>query len=255
MQPMPQILPLLKQLRLSGILDTLEERNRQAIEQKLSYTDFLAILMEDEIARREQHKFAQRLRRAGFNSQKTLETFDFTFNQDINQAQIMDLATCRYIEETAPVLIVGPCGTGKSHLVQGLGHLAVRRGHDVLFTTHAKLLGQVAAARAVGTHQRKLNQLAKVDVLIIDDYGLKPMQPGQDEDFHDIIAERYERRATLLTSNLDFGEWGEAFTNKLLGSATLDRLRHRAYQVVLDGKSYRAPRRDESWNINRERKN
>lgn len=242
MNPMPQIMPHLKQLRLSGILDTLEERNRQAIEQKLSYTDFLALLLADEVARREQSKFAQRLRRAGFNNQKTLETFDFAFNPSTNQEQIMDLATCRFIEEKAPVLIVGPCGTGKSHLVQGLGHKAVRRGFDVLFTTHAKLLGQVATAKAVGTQARKIAQLSKVDVLIIDDFGLKPMQPGQDENLHDVIAERYERRPTVLTSNLDFDEWSEAFHNKLLGAATLDRLRHGAYQVTLEGKSYRSPR-------------
>jgi len=242
MHPMPQLLPLLKQLRLSGILDSLEVRNRQAVEQKLSYTDFLAMLVEDEIARREQHKFAQLQRRAGFNTQKTLESFDFTFNPSINQSLIMDLATCRFMDEKAPALIVGPCGTGKSHLAQALGHMAVRRGHDTLFTSHAKLLGQMSAARAVGNYERKLAHLAKVELLIIDDFGLKPMRPGQDEDFHDVIAERYERRTTVVTSNLDFDEWNEAFHNKLLGAATLDRLRHGAYRVTLDGKSYRSPR-------------
>ncbi|RPI61176.1 MAG: ATP-binding protein, partial [Planctomycetaceae bacterium] len=213
MHPMPQLLPFLKQLRLSGILDSLEVRNRQAVENKLSYTDFLALLIEDEVARREQHRFAQRQRRAGCNAQKTLETFDFTFNPGINQTQIMDVATCRFIEENAPVLIVGPCGTGKSHLAQALGHLAVRRGRDTFFTTHAKLLSQLSSARALGGYERKLMQLAKVELLIIDDYGLKPMRPGQDEDFHDVIVERYERRSTVLTSNLDFSEWGEAFYN------------------------------------------
>jgi DNA replication protein DnaC len=244
MHPMPQLLPLLKQLRLSGILDSLEARNRQAVDQKLAYTEFLALLIEDEVARREQHKFAQRQRRAGFNAQKTLETFDFTFNLGINQAQVMDLATCRFLDEKAPVLIVGPCGTGKSHLAQALGHMAVRRGHDTLFTSHAKLLGQMSAAKAVGSYERKLAHLAKVELLIVDDFGLKPMRPGQDEDFHDVIAERYERRTTIITSNLDFNEWGEAFHNKLLGAATLDRIQHGSYRVTLDGKSYRAPRAD-----------
>jgi len=242
MNPMPQISPLLKQLRLSGVLDSLEERNRQAIDKKLPYTEFLALLLADEIARRDQRKFALRQRRAGFNVQKTLETFNFGFNPNINQAQVMDLATCRFVDEKAPVIIVGPCGTGKSHLAQAIGHLAVRRGFDVLFLTHAKLLSLLAAGRAVGTFQRKLNQLAKVDVLVIDDFGLKPMKPGQDEDFHDLIAERYEHQTTILTSNLDFSEWTDAFHNKLLASATLDRIRHNAYQVVLDGKSYRSPR-------------
>ena len=119
----------------------------------------------------------------------------------------MDLATCRYLEEKAPVLIVGPCGTGKSHLAQALGHIAVRRGYDTVFFAHAKLLGQLASARAVGTYERKLAALTKSDLLIIDDFGFKPMRPGQDEDFHDVIAERYERKPTIITSNLDFSEF------------------------------------------------
>lgn len=245
MNPMPQLLPLLKQLRLSGILDSLDIRNRQAIEGKLPYTDFLALLIADEVARREQQKFAKLQRRSGCNAQKTLETFDFNFNAGINQGLVRDLATCRFIDEKAPVLILGPCGTGKSHLAQSLGHMAVRRGHDTLFISHAKLLGMLSAARAVGNYERKLAQLAKVDLLIIDDFGLKPMRPGQDEDFHDLVTERYERRATALTSNLDFSEWAEAFPNKLLASATLDRIRHGAYQVVLTGKTYRVPRNRE----------
>jgi DNA replication protein DnaC len=242
MNPMPQLTPLLKQLRLSGILDSLEARNRQAVDQKLAYVDFLSLLVQDEVARREQRKYAMRQRRAGFNSQKTLETFDFTFNPAINQNQVIDLATCRFIEEKVCVLIVGPCGTGKSHLAQALGHGAVRRGCDTHFTTHGKLLGQLSSARAVGSIERRLAQLAKVDLLIIDDFGLKPMRPGQDEDFHEIMAERYERRPTILTSNLDLDEWPEAFHNKLLAAATLDRIRHGAYRVVLDGKSFRTPR-------------
>lgn len=242
MHPMPQLLPLLKQLRLSGILDSLEIRNRQAVDQKLSYTNFLALLVEDEVARREQHKFTQRQRRAGINIQKTLETFDFTFNPDINQVQIQDLCTCRFLEEKAPVHIVGPCGTGKSHLAQSIGHMAIRLGHDTLFTSHAKLLGMLSGARAVGNYDKKLAQLVKADLLIIDDFGLKPMRQGQDEDFHDVIAERYEKRSTIITSNLHFEEWIAAFQNKLLGAATLDRIRHRAYCVTLDGKSYRSPR-------------
>jgi DNA replication protein DnaC len=244
MNPMPSLTPLLKQLRLSGFLDSLEVRNRQAVDQKLSHLDFLALLVQDEVARREQRKFAMRQRRSGMGSQKTLEGFDFAFNPAISQAQVMDLATCRFLDEKVCVLVVGPCGTGKSHLAQALGHQAVRRGAETLFTTHGKLLGQLAAARGVGTYERKVQQLAKLDLLIVDDFGLKPMRPGQDEDFHEIVAERYERRATILTSNLDFDEWGEAFHNKLLGAATLDRIRHGAYRVVLDGKSYRTPRTD-----------
>ena len=146
-----------------------------------------------------------------------------------NHALIAELVTCRFVVEHAPVLIAGPTGTGKSHLIQALGHCALRAGHDVLFITHHKLLAQLHAARATNTYERKLMQLAKIEVIAIDDFGLRPMRSPQDEDFHELIAERYERATTLVTSNLDFGEWGAAFPNKPMGAATLDRLRDGAY--------------------------
>jgi len=240
MNPMPEIIPMLKQLRLSGILDSLESRNRQAIEKKLSYMDFLSMVITDEIARRSQKRLASALRRANFRNQKTLEEFDFTFNPNINRNLITDLASCRFIEEKVCVLIVGPCGTGKSHIAQALGHCAIRVGYDVLFTTVSKMLGQLHAARATNGFDRHFAKLAAADLLIIDDFGLKPLQGSQDEDFHDVIAERYERRSTIVTSNLDLPEWTDAFPNRILGAATIDRLRHGAYKVVLEGKSYRS---------------
>lgn len=242
MNPMPQLIPMLKQLRLSGILDSLEARNRQAIEAKLAFTDFLALIIQDEVARREQRQFAQRLRRAQVFNDKTLERFDFAHSLATNHALISDLATCRFITEHAPVHIVGPTGTGKSHLAQALAHCALRLGYEVLFTTHSKLLSQLHAARATNAYERKLAQLARVDLIIIDDFGLRPMRSPQDEDFHDLIAERYERASTVLTSNLDGDEWSAAFPNKLLGAATIDRLRDGAYRVVLDGQTHRKPR-------------
>lgn len=183
-----------------------------------------------------------RLRRSGFTGDKTLEGFDFDFNPGINQQLINELARCGFINEKVALLIAGPCGTGKSHLAQAIGHCAVREGIDVMFTTQSNLLSQIHAARATGNIERKMQTLIRVPLLIIDDFGLKPLKQGQDEDFHDLIGERYERAATIITSKLDFGEWGEAFPNKLLGASTLDRIRHGAYRLVLDGKSYRAPR-------------
>jgi len=242
MNPMPQLAPMLKQLRLSGFLDSLEVRNRQAIEDKLSFCEFLSLLVTDEVARREHKKFALRLRRANFRAEKTLETFDFGFNPSVNKALILDLATGRFLEEKVSVLIAGPSGTGKSHLAQALGHAAIRKGYDVLFTTQSKLLAQLQSARATGAYERRLAALAGVALLIVDDFALKPLRSPQDEDFHDLVAERYERRSTIITSNLDFPEWGEAFPNRLLGAATLDRLRHGAYRIILDGESYRSPR-------------
>lgn len=243
MNPIPELTHLLKQLRLSGILDSLEARNREAIDRKLAFTDFLRLLVHDEVARREQKKLTLRLRRANFRSQKTLEGFDFDRLPNLNCAVIHDLATCRFIEEKVAVLIVGHCGTGKSHLAQSLGHAAARLGHDVLFVTQTQLLGSLREAHATGNYERRFLSLVKVPLLIIDDFGLKPLRSPEDEDFHDLVAERYEHAATILTSNLDFDEWGEAFAaNKMVGAATLDRLRHGAYRVVLDGESYRDPK-------------
>lgn len=242
MNPIPELAPELKKLRLSGILESLDRRNREAVERKLAYTEFFTLLIQDEVARRDQKKFDQRLRRAGFRSSKTLEAFDFDFNPKIPKELILDLGTCGFLRERVSVLIVGPCGTGKSHLAQSLGHCAVRTGHDVLFLTQSQLLGNLHKARAMGTYDRRFQALARVDLLIIDDFGLKPLRSPQDEDLHDLIAERHERASTLVTSNLHFSEWSEAFPNRLLGAATLDRLRDGAYRVILEGESHRAPR-------------
>lgn len=242
MNPMPELTPMLKQLRLSGILDSIESRNRQAVEKKMTYMDFLATIISDEIARRNQKKLASALRRANFRNQKTLEEFDFSFNPNINQSLVMDLASCRFINEKVGVFIIGPCGTGKSHLAQALGHCAIREGYNVLFTSASKMLAQLNAARAINGFERQFAKIAGVDLLIIDDFGLKPLKPNQDEDFHDVISERYERNSTIVTSNLDIPEWTDAFPNRILGEATIDRLRHGAYTVVLTGKSYRSPK-------------
>lgn len=240
--PLLGLVPVLKQLRLSGLLDSLDVRNREAIENKLTYPEFLALMIQDEAARRDQKKYGMRLRRSGFRGDKTLEGFDFAFNPTINEARVRELASCAFINEHAAVLIAGRCGTGKSHIAQAIGHEAVRRGVDVMFSSQTDLLRQLNAARATGGFERKMQTLVRVPLLIVDDFGLKPFKPGQDEDFHDLVAERYERAATIVTSNLDFSEWGQAFPNRLLGAATLDRLRHGAHQLVLDGDSYRTPK-------------
>jgi DNA replication protein DnaC len=243
MNPMPELNTQLKQLRLSGFLESLETRNRQAIDGHLAYTEFLALLVGDEVARRDNKKLNTRLRRASFRAEKTLAQFDFDRLPQLNRGQIQDLAAGSYIREKVSVLIAGPVGTGKSHLAQALGHCAVQQGHDVLFASQPQLLAGLHAARATGAYERRLQYLSNVEVLIVDDFALKPLRAPHDEDFHELIAERYERAPTIVTSNLDFDEWAEAFpANRMLGAATLDRLRHGAYRIVLDGTSYRAPK-------------
>ena len=152
MQISHQLVPKLKNLRLSGILATLEVRTQQAIEEKLSYVEFLQRLLEDEVERRAQKQLDLRLRRASFDLEKTLEGFDFSFNPSINRQQVFDLATSRFVERHESVLIQGPAGVGKSHLAQAFGHEACRRGFDVLFVSTSRMLSHLNGGRADGTY-------------------------------------------------------------------------------------------------------
>ncbi len=234
------LLPKLKQLRLSGILDTLDTRNRQAIEDKWSYIEFLERLIEDESERRVQKQLEMRLRRSTLNMGKTIETFDFSFNPSINRQQLMNLATGGYIGEKRNVLICGPTGTGKSHLAQALGHEACRQGAHVLFINTNKMLGHLGGGRADHSFDRRLKGYLRADLLILDDFGLKPINPPGPEDLYDVINERYEKGAIILTSNRAPGEWPALFGDPLLASAGLDRLAHRADVLIIRGESYRA---------------
>ena len=244
MELKPQLVPKLKALRLSGILETLDVRNRQAIEEKLSFVEFLQRLLEDEVERRAQKQLTLRLRRAAFAMEKTLEGFDWSFNPNINRQLLFDLATGQWIERKETCLLVGPAGVGKSHLAQALGHEACRRGYDVLFTPVAKMMAHLGGGRADGTYDRRLATYQRPDLLILDDFGLRPLRGREPEDFYEVICERYEHGSTLLTSNRDTSEWSEAFgENPLLASAALDRLAHRAHLITITGQSYRTSRR------------
>jgi len=240
MELRPQLIPKLKALRLSGILDTLDVRTQQAIHEQWSYGDFLERLLEDEVERRGQKQLAMRLRRATLNTSKTLETFDFAFNPGIQRQLIYDLATGQYIRDKRNVLLCGPTGVGKSHLAQALAQEACRRGFDVLFTDAHKMLRHLHAGRADGSYDKRLALFARVDLLVIDDFGLKPMQSPATQDMYDVIDARYERGSILLTSNRAPAEWASWFADPLLASAGLDRLSHRAHVIVITGASYRA---------------
>jgi len=230
----------MKQLKLSGMLECVSVRTQEAAANQMSHGDYLTLLLEDELLHREQRRYERRYKKAGFKGKKLLDNFDFNFNPRINQSIIRDLATGRFIREKTPVLMVGPCGTGKTHIAQAIGHCAIQKGMDVICTTQSHLSQDLQIGRATGSYQKRFKSYAKVDLLIIDDFGLKPLRATEDEAFHELINARYEEAATLVTSNLAIEEWEQAFPNKLLGAATIDRLIHNACRLVLEGKSFRS---------------
>jgi DNA replication protein DnaC len=244
MHPTDELIPILKKLRLSGVLQTLELRTRQAIDDNLAHSEFLLRLLADEIERRDAKQLDQRLRRASFEHAKSLEDFDFTFNPKIPKAKIIDLATCAFVERRENVCLVGPTGVGKSHIAQALGHRACVRGHNVLYTSAHDLLVQLRAARADASHERKLLRYTTPDLLVIDDLGLRPLVGDEPLDLYEIIRRRYERGALLITSNRALSEWPPLFKDELLASAAMDRLLHHAHVIeVPGGSSYRNPPR------------
>jgi DNA replication protein DnaC len=235
-----QLAAQLRHLRLSGVLETLEGRNRQAIDDKWSYLEFLSRILEDEVERRGQKQLRLRLRRGSLNSTKTLEGFDFSFNANLNRQQILELATCEFVRQKHNLLICGPTGVGKSHLAQALGQEAARQGLDVLFTSVQKMLQHLNGGRADGSWERRLAAYLRPDLLILDDFGLKAIQPPGPEDLYDVINERYEHGSILLTSNRAPNEWSDLFLDPLLASAGLDRLLDHAEVVIIRGPSYRS---------------
>jgi len=237
------LVPLLKKLRLSGLLDTLDLRQRQAVEDNTSHVEFLFRLFQDEVDRRESKQIDQRVRRAGFDRICTLEDFDFQFNPDIPKTQILDLATCQFVQRAENILLIGQSGLGKSHLAQALALRACRAGFTARHILAEELFRQLRASRGDGTYERRLARFAKIDVLVIDDLGLRPLAGHEPLDLYEVIRQRYERRPLVITSNRDIDELTRLLPDPLLASAAMDRLLHHSHVLRLEGDTYRNPKK------------
>ena len=238
-----QLVPVLKKLRLSGVLQTMDLRVRQAADDSLSFEDFLHLLLADEVERREAKQLYLRLRRAQFDQDKTLEDFDFSFNLKIPKAKVVELCAGHFVEKRENVLLIGPSGVGKSHIAQAIGHRACRAGYNVLYQPARRMLSELRASRADGSLERRMLRYTTPELLILDDLGLQPLRQDEPEDLYEVIRQRYERGAMVITSNRAVEEWYPLFGEPLMASAAMDRLLHHAHIIEMPGHSYRNPPR------------
>jgi len=235
----PQLTSTLKRLRLSGLLSTLDVRLQEAAGNQLSHAEFLELIINDEVAIRDDRAIARRVKAARFRDQKSIEDFDFSFNPSIKRKDIMELATCRFVRERRDILFTGPPGVGKSHLAQAIGHQAAKMGFAVLYRSIFDAVADLNQAEALDETTKVLRRYLKPDLLIIDDMGLKRLPKHSGEHLFEIIMRRYELRSTVMTSNRPLEEWGNLVGDVPTATAILDRFLSRAEVIQIVGKSYR----------------
>jgi DNA replication protein DnaC len=229
----------LKQLRLSGLMESLEIRLQEAAGNGLSHSEFLELILQDELAVRADRQFQRRFKAAEFRDRKSLEDFDWSFNPTIPRKQVYDLASCRFLREGRDVLWLGPPGLGKSHLVQAIGYQAVKAGYTVLYRSVFDVVRDFLHDEVLGQEDKVLATYLKPELLIIDDMGMKQLPRRSGECLFEVVMRRYETRSTMMTSNRPLEDWGKLLGDVPSATAILDRFLHHAQIVRLSGRSYR----------------
>ena len=235
----------LRELRLSGMSETLAVRLQEASGNRLSHTEFLELILQDELLIRQERKIARGVKSAGFRELKSLEDFDWQFNPTIKRNMIYDLATGQFIKQRRDVLFCAPPGTGKSHLVQAIGYQMIKLDNTVLYRSIFDVVRDFLHDEAMEGHARVVEKYLKPDLLIIDDFGMKELPRRSGEFLFEIIMRRYEKRSTMMTSNRPLEDWGKLLGDVATASAILDRFMHHAQIITMSGKSYRMSHRGE----------
>ena len=230
----------LRQLRLGGMATVLETRLHQAQAETMAPVDLISCLVNDELSRRSDRLLERRRKQAAFRDpHQTLDNFDFTFNPKMNRSLVFDLATCAFIDKREDGLFLGPGGSGKSHLAQAIGQVAILQGYRVLYRETHVLLDELADAVMDGTRKQFMEWLTTVPLLIIDDFGMRKLPLTAAEDLLEIVMRRYERASTVLTSNRPVEDWGKMLGDVAAVSAMLDRLLHHGHVLKCGPRSWR----------------
>jgi DNA replication protein DnaC len=227
----PELKTVLRRLKLSRMLDTLPERFALARQQKMPHQDFLLLALSDEASRRDGQAAALRAQRAHLQPDCQLERWDETAKVEFD--------SLRFVESHHHVTVVGSVGVGKTFLAHALGHVACRRGYSVLALGADQMLKTLKHARLTQSHEREMRALLAVDLLIVDDFGLDALDPQESRDAHEIIVERHRAGSMILTSNRGPDEWLATFADPVRAQAAIDRFTSNAYDLVIEGESYR----------------
>jgi DNA replication protein DnaC len=239
----PQLTTRLRHLRLSGMVEALPARVAQAQAAPLAHVEFLELLVEDELTRRADRLFARRLKQAAITQVKTLSDFDWTFNPKLPKARLVELATAQFVRTHGGALLLGPPGIGKSHLAVAIAVGAIRAGYRVLVRNTFDLVQDFAEAEAAGQRRAFVQQLTKVDLLVLEDFGMKKLGPAAAEDLLEVFVRRHETASTLITTNRPTQDWGVFLNDVPAATAILDRFLAHAEILQLQGKSYRLHQR------------
>lgn len=235
----PDLTATLRRLKLGQLVDTLPERLALAKTNKLSHAEFLGVVLADEVTRRDTTSAGRRARTAGLDPTMTLDRWDPTATVTYDRAVWDELCSLRFVDSAHNAIVMGPVGVGKTFLATALGHIAVRRRRSVHFERADHLFKRLRIARLDNSHDAELRKLLRVDVLIIDDFALSGLDATATADFYETVVERHRRASTIITSNRDPSEWLALMTDPLLAQSAVDRLKSAAYELVVDGDSYR----------------
>jgi len=229
----------LRDLKLAGAVKSIENRNEYAQENKISYIEFLELIIEDEYANRMANSYQKRFSKAKLNLQKTFDNYDFAYQPELDKRLVSDLRTCRFIKEKKNIILMGKPGVGKTHLANAIGLEAVKQGYKVIFSHVNDMIEKLYASKADGTYLSVQRTYLTSDLLILDELGFRKIPATGLDDFFEIIRRRYENASLIITTNRNFEDWGNIFGDMVMASAIIDRVVHYCYIIKINGESFR----------------